>query len=195
MTLVKPRRKQSSQLRIIGGEYRGRKLNFPDIQGLRPTPDRIRETLFNWLQFDIIGSHCLDLFAGSGALGFEALSRGASSVTFIDEHTEVISTIKSNIKILGTSNIVCCKADALDYLDHPSHRNKFNIVFCDPPFHQGFLPKVVDALTSAILQPGALIYLEMEKGLIIPQLPENWRLHREKTAGQIHAMLFVAESG
>ena len=146
-------RKQTNQLRIIGGVWRGRKLDFPSIPGLRPTPDRVRETVFNWLQFDVVGSRCLDLFAGSGALGVEALSRGASVVTFIDEQSSVIAAIKSNMNVLAANDVRCLTADALSYLRNSNSENKFDIVFCDPPFQQDFLPKIIDALSTSGLLP------------------------------------------
>ncbi len=191
MIRAKLKQKQSNQLRIIGGEWRGRKLDFPAIQSLRPTSDRIRETLFNWLQFDVIGAHCLDLFAGSGALGFEALSRGAASITFVDEHPKAISQIKSNAEILKTDSVHCIQADAFSFLQSHGDSSKYDIVFLDPPFQKEFLPKILAALsTENIFKSDSLIYIEMEKQLTLQDLPKNWQLKKEKTAGQVRYMLF-----
>lgn len=195
MTRARLKQKKSNQLRIIGGEWRGRKLDFPDIPGLRPTSDRIRETLFNWLQCDVTGAHCLDLFAGSGALGFEALSRGAASVTFIDEHPKAISQIKSNAEILKTDNARCVLANALSFLQSPGSDINYDIVFLDPPFQKEFLPNIMAVLTAGdILKSGSLIYVEMEKQLTLQSLPENWQLQKDKFAGQVHYMLFQVRS-
>jgi len=192
VTRAKPKQKQSNQLRIIGGEWRGRKLAFPDLPGLRPTSDRVRETLFNWLQFDVMGAKCLDLFAGSGALGLEALSRGAALVTFVDAQRESIAQLKLNLQALKTDKARCIEADAIKFLER--QQDPFDIIFLDPPFQMEFLPKVVQLLASGkLLKSGALIYLEMEKNLVLDELPDHWLLSREKTAGQVRYMLFNIE--
>lgn len=194
MIRAKLKQKQSNQLRIIGGEWRGRKLDFPDVQSLRPTSDRIRETLFNWLQFDVVGAHCLDLFAGSGALGFEALSRGAASVSFVDEHPKAISQIKSNAEILKTDSAHCVQANALSFLENLRNDIIYDVVFLDPPFQQEFLPKMIAAMTAGnILKSGSLVYVEMEKQLTLQGMPKNWQLQKDKIAGQVRYMLFQVD--
>jgi len=191
VTRAKPRQKQTNQLRIIGGDWRGRKLDFPDLPGLRPTADRIRETLFNWLQADVIGANCLDLFAGSGALGFEALSRGAALVTLVDLQHASVAQIKKNIALLNTERVNVVQADALSFLDMPSGGKKFDIVFLDPPFQKEFLPNIITKISSsACVSSNALIYIETEKGLELDGIPENWLLHRDKCSGQVQYRLF-----
>jgi len=188
VTQVKRKSRQTNQLRIIGGTHRGRKLNFPDVAGLRPTSDRIRETLFNWLQADVIGAKCLDLFAGSGALGFEALSRGAAYVHFIDTHQQVISQLKANAKTLGVDNCGFWQSDAISFLNQ-AQQEKFELVFLDPPFQKDFLPQCIQALeNSSALQIGTKIYIEMEKSAQIT-LPENWQILKNKKAGQVNYTL------
>jgi 16S rRNA (guanine966-N2)-methyltransferase len=175
--------KGTNQLRIIGGTWRSRRLQFPDVEGLRPSTDRVRETLFNWLQPTIVGARCLDLFAGSGALGLEALSRGAARVVFVDQHPQVISALRSNLQLLGSEAGSVVKADALSYLQGDPH--PFDIVFLDPPFHQQLLQPSLQLLQRGWLAPDALLYIENELPLGTPELPENWRLLRSKKAGQV----------
>jgi 16S rRNA (guanine966-N2)-methyltransferase len=178
-------KKPANSLRIIGGIWRGRKLRFNDQQELRPTLNRIRETLFNWLAPVIADSVCLDLFAGSGALGFEALSRGAKQVVMVDRNRETINALKKNAELLGTTNIefICLPFS-------PELKNiftqKFNIVFLDPPFHQGLAAPTCHWLeTENCLADGALIYIETEKELKNFTPPTNWKILRHKTEGQI----------
>jgi 16S rRNA (guanine966-N2)-methyltransferase len=184
----KTRVTDTSTVRIIGGEWRGRKLNFPEIEGLRPTPDRVRETLFNWLQGYLPGARCLDLFSGSGALGIEALSRGAASVTFVDQATEVVSQLRSNINLLKAQNAEIIAASALDWLDRrqPDQEPRYDLVFMDPPFNKGLERR-------SLLREEAMIYIETEKSLALDTLPANWVLHREKAAGQVAYRLFVRQ--
>lgn len=175
--------KGTNQLRIIGGVWRSRRLQFPDVEGLRPSTDRVRETLFNWLQPLIEGSRCLDLFAGSGALGLEALSRGAARVEFVDRHPKVISTLRSNLKLLGSEAGIVVKADALNYLQADPH--PFDIVFLDPPFRQDLLQPCLHLLNQGWLASGARLYIETELEQGEPELPEGWELLRSKKAGQV----------
>lgn len=172
-------------LRIIGGQWRGRKLPFPDIPGLRPTPDRVRETLFNWLQQDIVNSHCLDLFAGSGALGLEALSRGAASVVLVENHPLAARQLQQHLTTLGSARGQLVQQNALAYLQQPPAQ-PFDIVFLDPPFHQNLLAPCTELLErKGWLADPAWIYLEAEHSLGQLPLPANWTLHRSKTAGQV----------
>ncbi|SEA73092.1 16S rRNA (guanine(966)-N(2))-methyltransferase RsmD [Marinobacterium iners] len=192
----KTRVTDTSTVRIIGGEWRGRKLHFPDIEGLRPTPDRVRETLFNWLQGYLPGARCLDLFSGSGALGIEALSRGAASVTFVDQATEVVSQLRSNINLLKAQNAEIIAASALDWLDRcqPDQEPRYDLVFMDPPFHKGLVAPICEMLERrSLLREEAMIYIETEKSLTLDTLPANWVIHREKAAGQVAYRLFVRQ--
>jgi len=182
-------RNQSNQLRIIAGQWRGRKLSFPDLPGLRPTSDRIRETLFNWLQADVRGARCLDLFAGSGALGFEALSRGAADVVFVENSQAIISQLKQNLVALKDERGQMCRSDALLFVARDDVA-PFDVVFLDPPFKKGLLEKSISALqASGCLKTGSLIYIESEKTLDI-RTPENWQNLKEKKAGQVKYGLY-----
>lgn len=184
----------SNQLRIIGGRWRGRKLAFADGKGLRPTLDRVRETLFNWLQFDIAGARCLDLFSGSGALGFEALSRGAALVSMLDTNPAAVKQIRQNLQLLDCSQAEVLSQDALIFLKSYKvdiKNEPYNIVFLDPPFQQNLLFDCCQALDeNKILTNQAFIYVEAEKQLVLPQMPESWMLLKEKKAGQLRYYLF-----
>lgn len=177
-------RKSRNQLRIIGGRWRGRRLSFPEVPGLRPTPDRVRETLFNWLAPLIRGARCLDLFAGSGALGFEALSRGAVQVVLVDNQVEVIRQLKANLALLQTKSAEVIRAEALAYLDGPP--TPFDVVFLDPPYQTGFLLPCIERLEQGNwLMAHSWIYLEAPAKAGLPSLPENWRVARSKIAGEV----------
>lgn len=188
--------KGSNQLRIIGGEWRGRKLRFPDAPNLRPTPDRVRETIFNWLAPMINSAHCLDLFAGSGALGLEALSRGASSVTFVDNNKKVTQDLKGNLDLLNANEKAkVYSMDGVKCLSHEKFINtetkKYNLVFLDPPYHLDYMEKVVPLLEqNDWLAEDALLYLEIEKRQSLPALPVNWQQLKDKTAGEVSYFLF-----
>lgn len=187
MTRVK--QPQNNQLRIIAGQWRGRKLTFPDLPGLRPTTDRIRETLFNWLQADIIGARCLDLFAGSGALGLEALSRNADSVVFVDSAAAAINQIKKNLLVLNDQNGLTHQIDAVSFLN-TYKEEPFDLIFLDPPFNKGLLETCIKVLQqSKCLKSQGLIYVECEKQLTVG-IPEDWLVLKEKKAGQVKYMLF-----
>lgn len=180
-----------NQLRIIGGTWRSRRLDFPDVEGLRPTPDRVRETLFNWLMPVIHGARCLDLFSGSGALGLEALSRGAASVVLLDRDPRVIATLRKHLATLNAEGAVLYQQSALDYLQGES--TPFDVIFLDPPFRQGLLPPVMELLnTHGWLAPGARIYIEQESEQPMASLPEGWELLRELKAGQVACQLVRA---
>lgn len=183
----------SSSLRIIGGEWRSRKLSFPEIEGLRPTPDRVRETLFNWLQTSIPGASCLDLFCGSGALGFEALSRGAASVTFIDKAPEVTYHIRHNLNLLKAQQGELVSSNVLDWLEarNADQEARYDVVFLDPPFNKNLISPVTTLLESrGLLNNKALIYVESEINWQPDGIPNNWKIYREKQAGQVCYRLY-----
>jgi 16S rRNA (guanine966-N2)-methyltransferase len=174
-----------NSVRIIGGGWRGRRVNFPDIPGLRPTPDRVRETLFNWLQNAVTGARCLDLFAGSGALGLEALSRGAKESVFVEQAVAASRALQEQLTRLGgASKGQVVEMGASRYLR--SSPKPFDIVFLDPPFGQDALTEYVALLDKGDwLRPGALVYLENEKSAGVPQLPGHWEILKSKSAGEV----------
>lgn len=174
-----------NRLRIVAGVHRGRKLSFPDAKGLRPTTDRVRETLFNWLQPTIHGACCLDLFAGSGALGFEALSREASQVTFVDKSAKVIQQIKTNVDLLSESNRAkVLQADSLKLVETPAD-DQYDLVFLDPPFVDKVLSNTLRKLIdNQWLTANAVIYQEQDSRNAWEELPEGWSVFREGKAGQ-----------
>lgn len=183
---------KNQQLRIIGGQWRGRKLAFPDIPELRPTPDRVRETVFNWLQADMTNSHCLDLFAGSGALGLEALSRGADSIVMVEQNQTAVNAIHENLATLNAGNkCQVVKDDALAYLRRTPEK-PFDIVFLDPPFDQSLLQPCIELLEQpGWLAKSALIYIEVNKTLTRLPIPDSWQIHRSKIAGQVSYNLVI----
>jgi 16S rRNA (guanine966-N2)-methyltransferase len=173
-----------NQLRIIGGAWRGRRIAFADVPGLRPTPDRVRETLFNWLAPVVNGSRCLDLFAGSGALGLEAASRGAAQVVLVEQDPEVVRVLQEEVARLKAHQVRVVLREARNYLG--GERVPFDIAFLDPPFGSGMLPGIARALeVGGWLAPGARIYLEAERSSGLPSLPENWELLRSQRAGRV----------
>ncbi|WP_444943186.1 16S rRNA (guanine(966)-N(2))-methyltransferase RsmD [Microbulbifer sp. ZKSA006] len=175
-----------SQLRIIGGQWRGRKLQFAPVEGLRPTGDRLREVLFNWLQFYLPDARCLDLFAGSGALGLEALSRGAASVDFVELNSRAARTLTEQLKLLNArgARVHNCSAEA--FLENRG--NQYDLVFIDPPFAGNLWQATLGAL-SEHLSPDALVYVETPRDTAIAGLP-GWELQKEKRAGQVCMRLF-----
>lgn len=183
------------RLRIIAGKWRHRRVTFPEACGLRPTPDRVRETLFNWLQPCIEGARCLDLFAGSGALGAEALSRGAACVVMLEQQPRVTAHLRSQLETLGVTPAEArvLPIDALSYLQGPAE--PFDVVFVDPPFHTSLMEESCRLLDrGAWLAPGARVYLEMAWTPAAPALPARWRLLHRKRAGDVgYALACVAE--
>ena len=175
------------EVRIIGGEWRGRKLHFPPAAGLRPTPDRVRETLFNWLQFELAGARCLDLFAGSGALGIEALSRGAAEAVFVERDAVSARAIRDMLAQLRCDRGRVEQVDALAWLERgPPASKPFDIVFLDPPYGEAWLPVLAEKLErGGWLAPGAWIYLEDAAARGEPLLPAGWALLRSKRAGDV----------
>ncbi|HET7359537.1 MAG TPA: 16S rRNA (guanine(966)-N(2))-methyltransferase RsmD [Rhodanobacteraceae bacterium] len=183
------------QVRIIGGRLRGSKLAVPDRDGLRPTPGRVRETLFNWLQPVVAGAHCLDLFAGSGALGIEALSRGAAAVAFVERDPALAAALRANLARLrqGEAGSVRC-ADAMALLEE-SPPQPCDLVFLDPPFAADLWAAVAARLEqSAWLAAAAWIYVESPSAAVF-QLPASWHLHRESRAGQVRHALYRRHAG
>lgn len=187
-----PSRKEAlSQLRIIGGQWRGHKLHFADVEGLRPTGDRVRETLFNWLAPVISGAHCLDLFAGSGALGFEALSRGADHVILVEKDTAATTLLKQNGALLKTERAQVIQTDASQWLNTFTPEKPFDVVFLDPPFAADLLQPCCDLLQrSGLLFKNSLVYIETDRHQSPPITPPTWDLFREKTAGQVCYRLY-----
>lgn len=179
-------RAAQSQLRIIGGQWRGRKLRFAAVEGLRPTGDRLRETLFNWLQFHLQGSQCLDLFAGSGALGLEALSRGAAAVDFVELNRDAARALEEQLKLLRADNGHVHHTSANDFLVHTQAR--YDIVFVDPPFAGNLWQQALTAL-DAHLREGGLVYVETPRNVALPA-PAGWQLEKDKRAGQVEMRLF-----
>jgi 16S rRNA (guanine966-N2)-methyltransferase len=180
-----PAPKVRNSVRIIGGVWRGRRVNFPDMPGLRPTPDRVRETLFNWLQHSLSGTRCLDLFAGSGALGLEALSRGAAEVVFVEQFPAAARTLQEQLVRFGAGSKGLVKEmGAARFLRTPA--KPFDIVFLDPPFGKEALAEYVPMLdTGNWLSVGGLVYLENERIAGVPQLPAHWELLKSKSAGEV----------
>jgi 16S rRNA (guanine966-N2)-methyltransferase len=170
-----------NSVRIIGGQYRRRVLKFPDSEGLRPTPDRVRETLFNWLGQELDGWHCLDLFAGSGALGFEAASRGAARVVMIEQAPKVLAALQQNAAMLqNPREIEIIRADAIQYLASP--KAKFDLIFLDPPYKKGWIPRLEPLLPGVLNEDGA-IYVEAEHQI---ESLGDWRAERHGKAGEVH---------
>lgn len=180
----------NQQLRIIGGHWRGRKLSFPAIEGLRPTGDRIRETLFNWLAPEIQGARCLDVFAGSGALGLEALSRGAAISVLCERDTRAAAQLRVHLELLKSSDGKVMHGDSLGYLQQGNKEAPFDVVFIDPPFALNLWQATIDALEAGNwLAENASIYIEASKDASYNP-PPNWQLHRDKHAGQVSYRLF-----
>ena len=171
------------RVRIVGGRWRGMHIDFPAIEAIRPSPDRVRETLFNWLQTQIIGTRCLDLFAGSGALGIEALSRGAAEVTFVDREPQIGRHLKQTLQRLGASGATVEVDEASRFLDRPAQ--PFDVVFLDPPFASTLLSTVLAKLAQGWLAPEAHIYVECPAEMPLPALPSGWSVYRSKQAGQV----------
>ncbi|MGD8112957.1 16S rRNA (guanine(966)-N(2))-methyltransferase RsmD [Vibrio sp. TRT 21S02] len=198
--MVRRRQQNTSQkkpstgfVRIISGLWRGRKLPVHNAEGLRPTTDRVKETVFNWLAQDVPQAKCLDLFAGSGGLGFEAASRQAEHVTLIELNNDAFKQLQQNINALNASNLSAHNTDALSFLQQQG--TPHHVVFIDPPFRKGLLSETISLLEqNGWLADDAMIYIETEKELTLEGIPENWHLHREKQAGQVSYRLFERTS-
>ena len=180
-----------NQIRIIGGEWRSRQIIFNDTPGLRPTPDRVRETLFNWLHYDIPGSHCLDLYAGSGALGFEAASRGAKAVVQVEQDGNACRALHDNSAKFKAAQVKIVQADVFRFLA-TQHLEPFDIVFIDPPFGLGLVVQTCQWLEdNGWLKTRAKIYVESESSLaFLDEMPKNWQLFKSKKAGEVGYHLF-----
>jgi 16S rRNA (guanine966-N2)-methyltransferase len=172
-----------NKVRIIAGEWRSRVLTFPDNIELRPTPDRVRETVFNWLGQDMNGKCCLDLFAGSGAMGFEAASRGAGKVVMVEANLGIMTTLRANLLKLGASQVELVGTDATNFIDSDARR--FDVVFLDPPYRLGLLPQLLSKL-HAHLAPSGLVYVESDR---LPEEREEWQVWRQGRAGKVFYQL------
>jgi 16S rRNA (guanine966-N2)-methyltransferase len=176
-----------NRVRIIAGKWRSRIVSFPAAAQLRPTPDRVRETLFNWLGQHLDGLSCLDLFAGSGALGFEALSRGAARVVMVESDKRVVASLRDSAQTLGATDLAVVQDDALRYLR--AARERFDLAFVDPPYESRLADAALRAL-PACMNPGARAYVEGAQALVVPA---PWRLLREDRAGAVrYALLELA---
>ena len=183
---------QTGRLRIVAGNWRSRLLDVADVPGLRPTSQRIRETLFNWLATRLPGARCLDLFAGTGALGLEALSRGAREVVFIERAALAVATLEKHTAALDAVGATVLQMDAEVYLSR-DHGAGFDIVFLDPPFGDDRLEELCRLLEQQhVLAPDALVYLEQDKSKSEAELPQGWRTLKNKTAGNVRYMLVQA---
>lgn len=181
-------------IRIIGGAWRGRKLPVLHAEGLRPTTDRVKETLFNWLQFELLDACVLDLFAGSGSLGLEALSRGASKAVFAETSVPAVAQLKKNLVTLTGSDTDQVYSQGAEACITAQPAQSIDIAFIDPPFGKGWLDKVIPQLVSRdTVKPGGWIYVETGPQDNLKQWPKQWRLHREKKVGQVMSRLFVVE--
>jgi 16S rRNA (guanine966-N2)-methyltransferase len=177
-----------NRVRIVGGAWRSRWVQFPGLPGLRPTPDRLRETLFNWLGQDLTGRACLDLFAGSGALGLEAASRGASLVVLVERDARVYRGLEASVRALGATTVQLVRADALEFL--AGDARVYDVVFLDPPYAMRERGPVLDAV-QARLAPGGLVYLESAQ---FAAPPAPWELLRQARAGAAHCHLMRVAS-
>ncbi|MEX5426368.1 16S rRNA (guanine(966)-N(2))-methyltransferase RsmD [Acinetobacter radioresistens] len=180
-----------NQLRIIGGEWKRRQLPFASIEGLRPTPDRVRETLFNWLMWEIQNAHILDICAGSGALAFEALSRGAASVVMIEPNTIQASFLQQNRQLLKAENSQLKIATAQQVL--PTLQQSFDVVFLDPPYSLDLWQELAE-LADPLIKDQAYIYVEADRELQWLQLPANWQLLKQTKAGTVRAGLYQKQN-
>jgi len=174
------RRSRPNTVRIIGGRWRSRIVEFADVAGVRPTPDRVRETLFNWLGQTLAGLDCLDLFAGSGVLGFEAASRGARSVVMVEKHPRVLESLRASARSLDAANVRLAHGDALEFLRAPGVR--YDVVFVDPPYRLALVDQAL-ALLPPVLAPEARVYVESDAPF---HAGPGWSMIRHARAGQVH---------
>ena len=185
-------KKSANSVRIISGHLRRRKFSFPANEAIRPTGDRVRETLFNWLQNEVLNSSCLDLFAGSGVLGLEALSRGASKVFFVERDRGIAKALEENLGLLNLPQGIVCHSNALDWIATAKAMPPFNIVFLDPPFTEELLASSCAALEeSKLLAKGCCVYMESSITISKIQIPKNWIRAKEKKAGNVYFYLFI----
>ena len=188
--------KKLNTVRINAGEWRSRLIKFPDAEGLRPTPERVRQTVFNWLGQDLAGLNCLDLFSGTGVMGFEALSRGAIAVTLVEKSLPAYNALISNKQLLQADEANILHQDALQFLNQ--NTLKFNIIFLDPPYNQEWLPKLLP-LIAAHLHAEGLVYVEAEYALDESQLNasagfmDDWQIVKQNKAGNVFYHLLKAQ--
>lgn len=175
-----------NRVRIVGGKWRSRLLSFPDVPGLRPTPDRVRETLFNWLGQDLAGRTCLDLFAGSGVLGLEAASRGAAAVVMVERDQRALRALQDNMRALQAASVELVPADALEFI--ASDARRYDVVFLDPPYAMAARERLLERVRER-LAAGGLVYVEGPEALVPPP---GWAVHRAARAGAVHYQLLTA---
>ena len=184
-------RAKTNSIRIISGQWRGRRLPVLEIEGLRPSTDRVRETVFNWLMYDVVGARCLDLFAGTGALGLESLSRGAANTLFVDSDKRVVSQLQQNLKTLDSLDAGEVLAQsAINFLRQPA-RGQYDLVFLDPPFDSNLLAQAMELLAeNGWLADGALVYVEQASKKDPEATPASWQIHKEGKAGYCRYSLY-----
>ena len=187
----KPTKKSnaSNQVRINAGVWRSRLLKFPDVEGLRPTPERVRQTVFNWLGQDLTGKTCLDLFAGTGAFGFEALSRNAKNVVMVENSGAAYQALLQNQQLLNAKNSQIFRQDVLVFLSQ--NTQQFDVIFCDPPYHKDWLNKILPTLNQH-LSPNGMLYIEAEFALDSSELLGSWQLIKQNKAGNVYYHLLSA---
>ena len=179
----------NNQLRIIAGKWRGRKLPILDFDGLRPTPDRVRETVFNWLQGVVGDAHCLDLFAGSGALGFEAASRGARSVTLVENNRQIAQQLQTNCQTLSAQQCQVVNSSAEQFI--AQNTQSYDVVFIDPPYQLDLWQSIAEQLEQQYsLSKNATIYIEFPSKAALPTLPQHWQQLKDKKAGDVRYCLY-----
>ena len=184
---------KSGRLRIVAGNWRSRLLEIAEVEGLRPTSERIRETVFNWLAPTLPGARCLDLYAGTGALGLEALSRGAAEAVFVERSPVAARQLQKNIDLLHASGATVVTLGALEYLQRDAP-GAFDVVFLDPPFAADLLEETCRLLADrGLLAGGARVYLEQDRSKPEPRLPDHWTIKKNKTAGNVHYMLATVD--
>ncbi len=185
----KTKKNRPGRLRIVAGKWRSRLLDIADVPGLRPTSERIRETLFNWLAPTIHGARCLDLFAGTGALGLEALSRGARSAVLVEKSAAAVATLRKNCQALGADGAQIRQRNALDYV-RENPEGPFDLVFLDPPFGAGLGEELCRLLEERkVISSDAQVYIEQDRSKPEPVLPSNWCVKKNETAGNVRYML------
>lgn len=181
--------RKPGRLRIVAGKWRSRLLPIPDVDGLRPTSERIRETLFNWLGPGIHGKRCLDLYAGTGALGLEALSREAASVVFVERSAQALAALRNSIETLDADGAELVQTDAVAYV-RGSNAESFDIVFLDPPFADNSIDDLCRLIAEQrLLRPAGYVYIEQDRQAPLPDLPEGWQIMKSKTAGNVRYSL------
>lgn len=178
--MSKPTKSATNQVRINAGVWRSRLLKFPDVEGLRPTPERVRQTVFNWLGQDLTGKNCLDLFAGTGALGFEALSRNAKNVVMLENSSLAYKSLLQNQSLLQAQNCQILNQDALQFL--ASNVNKFDVIFCDPPYNKNWLDKLLPLLNQHVSN-GGMVYAEAEYAI---ESTGDWKVIKQGRAGAVY---------